>query len=288
MKLIDTVIGCLYGTAIKDELCYRRVYKYLEKYEKQNSQQELINVLNNEVKLNKTIWVCWLQGLETAPRLIKICYESIKKNKPKSFDLILITYKNMKDYISLPSYILQKHKRGNINRTHLSDIIRTELLCTYGGCWIDATVYCSNKIPEYMLSGNLFTFKWSLMDSSTLCMSSWWIYACREEKIISEVRNILYRYWKNENILRNYFLFHIIFSRVIKNDLINRETFENMPYCNNSVPHILYKKMKNEFEAKEWDIIKANSCVHKLSYKEKYLQGDIYNYYMRLMEGKLV
>lgn len=288
MKIIDEVAGYLYGTAFRNELQFRNVYKYIEKYSKTTEKKELIKVLNDKVKFDKTIWICWFQGIDSAPKLVKRCYESVHNNKPEMFDVILVTYENIKDYINIPEFVMEKHKKGIINRTHLSDIIRTELLFTYGGCWIDATVYCSGKIPDYILSGELFTFRWSLMDTSTLSMSSWWIYACKGQKIISDVRDMIYCYWKNENILRNYFLFHIIFTKAVKNNTNNNEVFNKMPYLNNSMPHVLYWKMSSEFCVDDWNIIKSNSCVHKLSYKDKYLQGDIYNYYMALLEGKLV
>ena len=32
---------------------------------------------------------------------------------------------------------------GQITKTHLSDLLRLELLIRYGGTWIDATVFCT-------------------------------------------------------------------------------------------------------------------------------------------------
>ena len=46
--------------------------------------------------------------------------------------LILTTEDNYKNWISFPSHIDEKIKTGVITRTHLSDLIRLELLEKYG------------------------------------------------------------------------------------------------------------------------------------------------------------
>ena len=283
--LLGNIMGYLYGNGVKREIEYQTTYKYLNKY--RNQKIDSTGWKNESVKTDKTIWTCWLQGIENAPALVKKCCESIVLNKPKEFDLIVITHDNLSDYIQLPDFILYKYNSGIISDTHLSDIIRILLLYEYGGCWIDATVYCSAKIPEYMLEGNMFVFKWSLLDQSTLPISSWWIQALKGEKIIADVRNMLLSYWKRESCLRDYFLLHIIFSKIINEDSFNQATFKNIPYVCNSVPHILSRKMEFEFREEEWNLIKTMSVVHKLSYKRKYLQGDIYNFYMALLDNAL-
>ena len=285
--VISEIVSYAYGNGIKKEIEYQQTYKYLSKYKKRK-QCFGGETKNCNVKINKTIWICWLQGLEYAPALVKKCCQSVSDNKPDEYDLVIITKENLQDYIDLPDFIWKKYESSIISNTHLSDIIRIQLLYEYGGCWIDATVYCSTKIPRYLLEGNLFVFKWSLLDQSTLQMSSWWMQAVKGEKIISDVRDMLFSYWQEEKRLRNYFLLHIIFSKVINEDSFNLATFRNIPYFCNSVPHILARKMEFEFNAEDWNLIKKMSAVHKLSYKRHYLQGDIYNFYMALLDGKLI
>lgn len=280
--------GFLYGKAFEQELQYRKVYRYLDKYCGQYTEEDSSEFFNKNVKVNKTIWIAWLQGMECAPKMIRRCYASVKANVPKDFDVVLITSENMAEYIKLPDYIEEKYEKGIISKTHLSDIIRTVLLCAYGGCWLDATVYCSGSIPDYMVNSELFAFRWSLLDQSTLMISSWWLCAQKGQSIMQGVRSMLYYYWKYENKLRNYFLFHIMFSKVVNQNGQNKSAFYRIPYFNNSMPHVLYRQMAMEFDEKKWNIIKQNSPVHKLTYKEKYIQGDIYSFYMALLEGNLI
>ncbi len=285
--LISEILGYIYGNGIKQEIEYQQTYRYLSRYKK-GKQWAGVKVKNSNVNINRTIWTCWLQGMEYAPALVKKCCQSISDNKPEEYDLVIITKENLRHFIDLPDFIWKKYESGLISNTHLSDIIRIQLLYEYGGCWVDATVYCSAKIPRYLLEGNFFLYKWSLLDRSTLQMSSWWIQSAQGEKIISDVRDMLFSYWQKEKYLKNYFLLHIIFSKVINEDSFNQATFRSIPYICNSVPHMLARKMEFAFNEDEWNFIKEMSTVHKLTHKRNYLRGDIYNFYMALLDGKLI
>lgn len=276
---------------IEQELIFSELYHYLDKY-KNTGREKLFWKINEKrntsVKLNRTIWIFWNQGMENAPRLVQKCYESVCRNKPRDFEVILLTGEILSKYISLPDFIWDKYKKGYITITHLSDMIRLELLCTYGGCWIDATVFCSSMIPEYMLSRDMFVFKIpSVLNNPVLKMSSWWISSGQTNNFMHQVRQMLYEYWERETDIRNYFLLHIIMSKLIDEDSECRNIFQNIPYFNSGNAHVLQGKLGVKYIEDEWRIIRSISCVHKLSYKNKYLQGDIYNYYMALLSDEL-
>lgn len=283
---VGDIVGRLYGDGIRREIEYQHTYRYLNRYRKKHHWDDA--EAREDVAENKTIWICWLQGMECAPALVQRCYQSVMEHKPEGYDIVVITKENMKEYIDLPEFVWEKYREGVISNTHLSDIFRIQLLHTYGGCWVDATVYVSGKLPKYLFEGNLFLYKWSLLDRSVLQMSSWWMAATKGEKVICDVRDMLFSYWEKEERLRDYFLLHIIFSKVINEDSFNLATFRSIPYVCNSVPHMLSRKMEFEYDEEEWAHIKNMSPVHKLSNKRNYLRGDIYNFYTALLEGKLV
>ena len=105
------------------------------------------------------IWFCWLQGLENAPVLVKKCYQSLEENLTDK-EIIVLTEENYREYVRFPEYIQKKIDSGIITRTHMSDLLRLELLIQYGGTWIDATVFCSGgRIPTYMFDSDLFFFQ---------------------------------------------------------------------------------------------------------------------------------
>lgn len=286
--LIDNLIGRLYGDPVKSELSYRNVYKYLDKYMSQLGKQTYTEKQNASVKENKTIWILWLQGMEHAPKLIRRCYESVERNKPDDFDIVLLTSENIHQYVDFPSYIWEKYEKGIITKTHFSDILRAALLCDYGGCWIDATVYCSEKIPDYMLNGEIFFFRGSLHNKSVLKGSSWWIYSRKKQPLMCDLKELLYIYWEKENVLRAYYLIHIMLSKLIDVNASHKKVFQQMLYVNNSNSHVLYKELSSKYNAEKWGTIKSISLVHKLSYKKKYILGDLDTFYMALTGNRLL
>jgi hypothetical protein len=99
---------------------------------------------------NKTIFWCWLQGIKEAPKLYLSNLNSLLMNC-KGFNIIIINETNMFDYIKFPSYIIEKYRKNFITPTHLTDLLRLELLIKYGGTWSDASVLITNFTKEYKL-----------------------------------------------------------------------------------------------------------------------------------------
>lgn len=95
------------------------------------------------------IWVFWGQGEENMPPLVKACYRQLTHFND---NVILITNKNIEDYVILNPLIYSKVKEGYISWANFSDIVRTTLLSKYGGLWVDATVWIPQKIPFQILS----------------------------------------------------------------------------------------------------------------------------------------
>lgn len=283
MDILDKFI---HKEFIEQELKFSELYQYLDRYRCIDVETlRGSNTKKNEsIKENHTIWMYWKQGLENAPGLVQKCYKSVCRNIPRGFNIILLTEKTLGQYVDLPDYIWDKYKKGYITTTHLSDIIRLELLCMYGGCWIDATVFCSDTIPLYMLTGDMFMFKLpSVLSNPVLKMSSWWMFSNQSNRLVHLTKRMLYEYWQQERDIRNYFLLHIIMSKLIDEDWECRDIFNGIPYFNSGNAHVLQGKLGAEYKEEDWQIIKNASCVHKLTYKDKYLQGDIYNFYTALL-----
>lgn len=273
---------------VEKQLVYSRIYRYLDRYKVQESNDEIVLSVNERVTMNRKIWIYWHQGIENAPMLVKRCYESICRNKPENFEVVILSEKNLGEYIQLPDFIWEKYKEGYITTTHLSDIIRLELLYAYGGCWVDSTVFCSDKIPTYMLYGEMFLFKLSGPESSPILkMSSWWLSANKGNRLIRLSRQMLLRYWEQETEIRSYFLLHIIMSKVIDEDSASRAIFSNSPYFSSGNAHVLQDKLGWEYNEDDWRVIKCASPVHKLTYKNRYIKGDLYNFYSALLDGRL-
>lgn len=64
-------------------------------------------------KPNKTIWLCWLQGMEQAPDIVKQCVASVKRYMP-NYEVRVLTADNIFDYVTLPEYIVRKYKTAQL------------------------------------------------------------------------------------------------------------------------------------------------------------------------------
>lgn len=214
------------------------------------------------------VWICWLQGMEKAPTVVKRCYESVRDNLTDR-EVVLITAENMNQFVQFPDYILEKWKRGIITHTHLTDLLRLELLIKYGGMWLDATVLCTEKeknIPRYFFDSDLFFFQ-SLKpgrDGEALYISSWLMSAKTNNKILMAAQKMCYEYWKTNNSMDDYFLLHAFVSIVLD---YYEEDWKAIVPRDNAAPHILLMRLFDTYDENMWDMMKSQTPFHKVTYK---------------------
>ena len=239
----------------------REIEKFVQSYEK--GQQEHSN----------KVWVCWLQGIENAPELVKKCYQSLQNNlvgldnSLQDREIVLLTEDNYREYTHFPDYIQQKIAKGVITKTHMSDLIRLELLIRHGGTWIDATVFCSGKnIPTYMLDSDLFFYQLLKpgRDGQSSVLSSWFMTSCTNNPILLLTRELLYKYWRKNDSMIDYFLLHDFFQLALE---AYPEEWNQVIPRDNSAPHVLLLRLFEQFDEELWNSAIRQSCFHKLSYK---------------------
>lgn len=267
-------------------------YKTKKKLEKKYAKQ--LEVFNTEYNVNcphvqsNKVWVCWFQGMDEAPELVKKCYESLKRNL-RDREIILITSENLSDYVKFPDYIIKKWNQGIITHTHMTDLLRLELLITYGGTWIDATVLCTrdiDEIPKYYFDSDLFFYQTLKpgRDGQATVLSSWYMSASTNNKILMATRYLCYEYWKKNNDMVDYFLLHDFFQIVLE---YYEEDWHAVVPVSNSAPHILLLRLFDKYDEKMFEYIKEQTPFHKLSYKfteEQKNTGD--NFYKYIVGGK--
>ncbi len=264
------IMGLCVEYKIKRQL-KSKYYKSLAEFDKQYD-----SIYWSHKKCNK-VWFCWFQGIENAPDIIKICYNSVK-NRLKGKELILITEENMFDYVTFPQFIINKWKRGIISNTHMSDLLRLELLIEYGGLWLDASVFCSSSnVPKYIFDSDLFFYQHITLNkyARSVFISSWLISAKTNNKILMATRYLLYKYWEKNDVQLDYFLLHHFMTLVLE---FYPEDWNNIIPMDNSSPHILQGKLFDIYEPSIWESIKQSTCFHKLTYKfdEKNITNTFY------------
>lgn len=158
------------------------------------------------------VWVCWWQGEENAPELVKVCLNSIRNNIPEDKAVFrLITLDNCMEYVTFTDTIIKKFREDKITLTHLSDLLRTELLYRYGGMWIDATYYIADEIPQSIFEKKVFyTLKYPYsIWKSDITQGRW---SCNFLKVPQKdffarfIMESLWYYWEVNDSLVDYFL----------------------------------------------------------------------------------
>lgn len=224
----------------------------------------------------KKIWICWFQGEENSPDIVKMCIASIRKTFSE-YDVTVITDDNVDLFVEFPEYILAKYQNGCITKTHYSDLIRIELLEQYGGIWIDATVLCESRSlvdKMFELDVDLFVFKDLFTLDKYVAVSSWFMCAKKHTPFLKTAKNMLIEYWKNENHLCNYFLLHLFICIVAE---LKPEEWKKIPAYSCQPPHILQNELFDVYDERRFNQLMEMSSIHKLSYKfaeEKFEQED--------------
>lgn len=255
---------------------YKKTIKKLEL-----EKQYLLNYNQQRREASDKVWICWFQGLDSAPHVVKKCIASVQENLSDR-EIIVLTDENYRQYITFPNYIKEKIRQGSISKTHLSDLLRLELLTQYGGTWIDGTVFCSSSdIPSYMLDSNLFLFQ-NLkpgLDGQALAISTWFMTASKPHHPLLELtKDLLYFYWQQNNTMVDYFLIHHFFQLAIEEF---PEFWSKVIPFNNSTPHILQLRLFEEYDEKIYQAIVNQTPFHKLTYKFEEERSRIPNTYYK-------
>ena len=243
-------------------------YKLMKKLRKENApaiKEFLSSQKSFDKKKSNKVWICWMQGLENAPKLVQRCVASIQENLPDR-DTVLITEENYSQYVEFPEHIMNKFAKGIISPTHFSDLLRLELLTRHGGTWIDSTVYCTSPdIPSYMLDSNLFVFQGlKPIDGHVMQISNWFITSETHNELLELTKYLLYKYWEKYDYMKDYFIFHLMFQLAIET---YPEKWKEVFPASNTLPHILLLNLFEDFNQTWWDNLLLTTPFHKLTYK---------------------
>lgn len=237
---------------------------------------------------NAPIWVCWWTGLDNAPELVKRCVESTYQNAG-SHPVHLITAETCRNYLEIPEFMLEKVKAGKMGLAHLADYIRVTLLAEYGGLWLDATIFCSGRIPDLCFALPVFTCKGPVRKSHylsdyrwvTFCLGGW-----KGNVFYRVLSEVFEAYWCRNDYAVDYLFFdHIILSCYLQHPAICK-FLDDIP-DNNIHRDDLQEAMNAAFPGSAFDqIIQEDTVLYKLSWRETYAemtadnQESIYRYFL--------
>ncbi|MBE7064718.1 MAG: polysaccharide biosynthesis protein [Ruminococcaceae bacterium] len=263
-----------------------RFGEFYRNYKLEESFDNEQNVLKNK------IWICWWQGEENAPELVKRCIESIRRNAG-GCEVVLITEENYMNYVNIPECICEKYRAGIITKTNLSDLLRLSLLARHGGMWIDATFFCTDNISldEY------FKYPlWSIKRPDYLHCSiasgyfAGYSLACdySNRYIFAIVRDFFLEYWSKSDKLVDYLLVDYMIVLAQKYEHRVKEAFDRIEPNNPNCDELL-KNLGLEYNEDRWNKLKNETGLFKLSWKQSFpltVDGKE-TFYSKIMDKKL-
>lgn len=286
VEKISSKIRRRYGEDVYAQLAQRKVYQYMSKYDIEVEQmfyegKRRAKEMHSSLYKNM-VFTMWWQGWEKMPILVKNCVASLEKLNKK---VVVLTKENIKDFIYLPDYIWKKYYNGQIGKAHFSDIVRMAILAKYGGVWVDATCYIAREVPSCM-TDDFFVFKQSPQLRECRQYGNWWIAAPAGHEIILKQLCSLLCYWKHESVAYDYYIFHVIWRKIIDSNISYKKMVDDIPDYYTDSTHLLLNRYDKNFDSNEWKIMKEISPVFKCSYKCKGL-SSLDTYYIKLCNGEL-
>lgn len=265
----------------------KRKYKFLKLFMKNDDVVRLffkdylytldsIDVDSCESVQTDYIWTMWLQ--DEMPEICGLCLDSIKKFYPNA---VVITERNLNDYLNIPDYIWEKYKNGIIRPSHFSDLVRSCLLAQYGGTWIDATCFLTQPIPNYILKSEFFIFK----DFSENALSSYFIHSVKNNFMMLALKNFQLEYWKKEIFALDYFIFHKFLRYISKTNPKAKEIWQNIPVGLNFNTKLMFKVLFKNYDKDVYDWLSQTSFIHKLTYKQMNKDTNAKSLYRYLIEN---
>lgn len=254
------------------------------KFSRKNPQPEL------NIDPASTIWVCWWDGEEAMPGIVKVCYKTIKQHSGRH-PVILITKDNYKEYVSFPDYILEKVNSKIMTVTHFSNMLRANLLYEYGGIWMDATIltlkdisledmpFFTLKAPakknnsismaRYAGISDISTpYRYKLFTPKVSRWSGFLLAGTKGSVIFEYMRDILYAYWKDHNDQIDYVLYDYTIALGYDNIPEMKKMFDNVP-CSGMEKFVMEKKLNTEYNDKNFAPF-LPIPFHKLTWKLKF------------------
>lgn len=227
--------------------------------------------------------------MENAPDVVKICHESLLRNyDANTQEIICLDKTNIFEYVSLPDYIMKKFEDGIISITHLSDIIRTQLLYQTGGMWTDATMYFTKPIDNQIFERDFFTLKNPMADVNRIT-SKWecfFIAGKKDFPLFGLLKDMWFEYWKKEDILIEYLLIdHVFYIGYRENSRI-RQALDSCPGFYYRINY-LQRMINEEYSDGRFKEICSNEPYIKLTYKgqlEKCTRDGKLTYYGKMCQ----
>jgi hypothetical protein len=250
---------------------------------------------------SKKIWFLWLQGIDSAPHIVKCCYQSWCLHNP-GWEIVLLNNSNLNEYLRLS---IDDEKLKRLSNAAFSDLVRVNLLAEHGGVWCDATTFCTKPLDDWLddyCKSGFFAFRNPGKDR---VLSSWFLASEKDNHLTETLAKSVTDYWSKNNLknkgkgplitpfdyilnrspsltkywfhpfitklmrIHPYFYFHYLFAYLVDKDIRFKEIWHSTPVFEADIPHaILHNDMLGQLSAtNKAHIDDIKSPLYKLSWK---------------------
>lgn len=289
-RLCDDVLW-RFGLKHLSEFFHNKKEAYILDYLYQITKEIICRYRNCEIKgvrgENAPIWVCWWNGLDTAPDIVKRCVKSIYMHSGKH-PVFLITRETYNNYLQIPEYIIKKMEAGQIGLAHFSDYMRICLINKYGGLWLDATIYCADDIPEQFFDAPFFTCKSPYCESRFLSHYEWVTFVLggwQGNVFYAFLKEAFEAYWFEAKSAIDYLFFDDLIYLAREHIPAIKHTMDALE-CNTPHRDELQAAFNAELPGDKFDdIISKDTPIYKLSWREHYREivdgyQTVYGYFL--------
>ena len=176
-------------------------------------------------------------------------------------------------------------KNRYISFAQLSDIMRIFLISRHGGLWLDSTIYVSDLIPPKIFAQPFYSLHTSLKKTPFVQndrVHCFVMGGTPDSKLIWFVRELLSEYWKEHNVIIDYYLL----------DYSVMLAFWSMPDINNMINRLeptseglydLVNILDAPYEKEKVEKILSDNLFSKLIWNQKHKsfskdQKTVYQY----------
>ena len=254
-----------------------------------NYEMDLIRMPRKVDTGDKNIWMIWLQGREQAPELVEACIRSVERYKPDGYTIRLLSLDNIDTYVTVPEYIRTLLSNPDFPKAVFTDFVRSQLLYLYGGIWMDATYFVTQKM-DFADQYSFFTLKQKYDPDPQFIANDRWT----TNFMKAEAGNILYRFVTNAfcnyfmltQQLINYYLIDFLIDLAYNHIEEVGRIIDQVPLTN---PHYLQllNRLSDPFDADYFKKLQEDTSLFKLTYRGNLLltsrEGQD-TYYKKILE----
>lgn len=232
---------------------------------------------------NRNLFLYWATGFETAPEIVTLCVEHVKKFYPE-YQIHLLSDENIAEYVHLDERILKYHKEGKITVQTFSDILRFNLLYEYGGYWIDSSVLFLGKLPldELLLEHGFYSLNHQtdfFRDVYDVTWTTYFLGCDRKNPNMGAIVEIYNEYYQKHDYAIDYFMTDYLLCLCSKYGIGN-DQLKRIPSIS-SDPFLLDRYLSG----KEIDQSMLSCCPQKITWKYEKEKVEKLKTFIKEMEG---